>query len=647
VATVGGPTAFSPSPFSGRGAGGEGRDSSHAFPDTAAAREDTTTPPPREFSPPSAIFDSADQALSQIWDSPLWPLPPPADLATGDFADWLTGQPTIDVDDAPGPGQFRRYTRWGLIDRVGDWDVDGRAFGWQRLSFPQAGQFDPTVLPSFEFKRTEVGERVDLRRDTEWPLESHSSYFLRQGDFGETYSQGKFRRRFPRGLGIDLGFLFYENKGRYAYDDRNTRHLRLQLVGPLRGRTFWTVAFDQFSDRSWILPDSVFSALLPRRDDLLYSLDMSVYHPPDSSFFRAGGLRLQSGKQDIRTFDGYDLYGKEKLKSWLESHDHVWTLWGEGASHGWHLNAQGVVEQLRVSPAERSRWGLIAEGRRIWPVGEWGSGSLHVAASSWDTDPIAPSLGMAVSADRGGRSLVPTLRLERSRLVPTLFDRERPRTDLTMPGTSNSGLDQYSEEGDRDLSGEWRNSVTLVLATPRDTSGSRLEFISEAQATYVQRYIRWEDVSVSSSQALYRPVSGDVRSVGAAMALHSRLFWKFHLWVNYAAKYAETLNHQRLAGYYPQKGTAIVSWIAPRFRYGIDLRLNAAFLWWSGDPRIIPTGYTTSQTFRFDLSGSATMKDFTFYYSLQNVANFPYRTSAGYGFTGRTVRFGFNWNFLD
>jgi hypothetical protein len=564
-------------------------------------------------------------------------LPPPADLATGDFADWLTGQPTIDVDDAPGPGQFRRYTRWGLIDRVGDWDVDGRAFGWQRLSFPQAGQFDPTVLPSFEFKRTEVGERVDLRRDTEWPLESHSSYFLRQGDFGETYSQGKFRRRFPRGLGIDLSFVFYENKGRYAYDDRNTRHLRWQLVGPLRGRMFWSVAFSQFQDKSLILTPDRFSGLGPRRDDLLYSLDATIYRPADSSFFRAGGIRLQSGKQDIRTLSSYR----------LESHDRTWTLWGEGTVRGWSLNAHGVLEQLRVATANRSRWGIIVDGRRIWPVGEWGSGSLHVAASGWDTDPMAPSFGMAISADRGGRSLVPTLRLERSRLVPTLFDRYRPLETLNMAGVNSFGLDEYVEQGDRGLSAEWRNSMAFVLATRGDTSASHLEFCSEAQATYVQRYIRWEDVSVSSSQASYRPVSGDVRSVGAAMGLHSRLFWKFHLWVNYAAKYAETLNHQRLAGYYPQKGSAIVSWIAPRFRYGIDLRLNAAFLWWSGDPRIIPTGYTTSQTFRFDLSGSATMKDFTFYYSLQNVANFPYRTSAGYGFTGRTVRFGFNWNFLD
>jgi hypothetical protein len=237
--------------------------------------------------------------------------------------------------------------------------------------------------------------------------------------------------------------------------------------------------------------------------------------------------------------------------------------------------------------------------------------------------------------------------LQRSRLVPTLFDRYRPLETINMAGVNSFGLEEYVEQGDRGLSAEWRNSMAFVLATRRDTSVSHLEFCSEAQATYVQRYIRWEDTSGVTSQAVYRPVSGDARTVGVAMAVHAPLFWKLHLWLNYAAKYAETLEHRRLEGYYPQKGSATVSWIAPEFRYGIDLRLNAAFLWWSGDPRIIPTGYTTAQTLRLDLSGSATMKSFTFYYSLQNVMNFPYRTSAGYDFTGRSVRFGFNWNFLD
>jgi len=254
---------------------------------------------------------------------------------------------------------------------------------------------------------------------------------------------------------------------------------------------------------------------------------------------------------------------------------------------------------------------------------------------------------LAIAADRTARRLVPTLRLERLRVVPTLFDRYRPMIDVNVSTTNSLGLERYEEEGDPTLSAEWRNSASLVLASPPDTASSRLQFSSELRAAYVQRYTRWEDASASPAIAVYRPVSGDVRTVGVAMAIHSHLFWKFHMWLNYAAKYAETLEHTRLPGYYPQKGSAMVSWIAPRFHYGVDLRLNAAFIWWSGDPRIIPTGYATTQIFRFDLSGSATMQSFTFYYSLQNVANFPYRTGAGYEFTGRNVRFGLNWNFLD
>ena len=612
-------------------------DTSRFVADTAVAMADTTSRPPREFLAPNSVHDSVDVALARLWESPEWPLPAPADLATGDLADWLTFQPTIDVDDASAPGQLRRYTRWGLIDRVGDWIIDGRSFGWQRLSFPQVGQFDPTVLPSFTFNITRVSRHVSLNRESEWPLQTHSSYFLRQGDFSETYSQGGLRRRFPLGVGIDFGFLFYENTGRYTSDDRKTRNLRLQLVGPLRGRTFWSVEFSQFQDRSQILTSDRFSSVGPYRDDLLYSLDASIYRPADSAMLRSAGLRIQSGKQDIKTLSSYR----------LESHDRTWTLWGRGSARGWDLNANAALEQLRVETVDRSRWGLSLDGRRIWTVGDWGTGSVNVAISDWDTDPMAVSLGAALAVDRDGRDLIPTLRLERSRLIPTLFDRDRPRSSFTISQPAAGGPNQYSEEGDAGLDGEWRNTVSLGVASARDTSGSRLEFNSEAQATYVQRYIRWADVSESSSEAFYRPVSGDARSVGLAMGLHSRLFRKFHLWVSYAAKYAETLNHTRLPGYYPHKASAIVSWIAPQFRFGIDLHLNAAAIWWSGDPRIVPTGYRSTHVLRFDLSGSATMKSFTFYFSLQNVANFPYRTSAGVDFTGRTVRFGFNWNFLD
>ncbi len=604
--------------------------------DTLETASDTVTVPPREFVSPFAPGDSDTQALSRLWESPVWPLPPPVGFAAGDLSDWLTYQPTYDVADAPGPGQFRRYTHWGLIDRVGEWRADGRSFGWQRLSFPQTAQFDPTVLPSFEYREVEAGERVSLRRSDEWPLQARSSYFLRQGDYGETYSQGNFRRRFPSAFALDLDFLFYSHKGRSSGANVRNRNLRLQLVGPLKQTTFWTVVFTQFMDESRILMPEQYQ-LLPQRDDLLYSLDASIYRPPDSGFFRAAGLRLQSGKHDIRASTTYK----------LESHDQTWTLWGEGTVRGWHLTGSGIVEHLRLDSVDQSRGGLEVGARKLWPVGGWGSGSIHATISGWDTDPFALSIAGVVAADRGDHRLIPSVKIERTRFVPTLFDRQRPLALVELGNAGSSGLSLYMEEGNPSVSAEWRNSAMMSLQTRSDSAHSDFEFITEAQATYVQRYLRWEDVSTTGTTASYRPVSGDVRTVGIAAALRSHLFSKFYLWLNYAAKYAETLNHERLTGYYPQKGSAILSWIAPQFHYKIDLRLNAAFIWWYGDARIVPTGYDHANTFRVDLSGSATMKSFTFYYSMQNIADFRYRTTAGYPLTGRSVRFGFNWDFLN
>jgi len=41
----------------------------------------------------------------------------------------------------------------------------------------------------------------------------------------------------------------------------------------------------------------------------------------------------------------------------------------------------------------------------------------------------------------------------------------------------------------------------------------------------------------------------------------------------------------------------MVSLIAPKWKYGVDLRLNAAGLWWYGDQRIQPTLYTRRMCF--------------------------------------------------
>lgn len=601
----------------------------------AVARHDTTvgdTGAPvviREFWPPTAILDSTEREFGRLWSIPRWDLPALADLATGDLADWLLLAPGFDVDDAPGPGQFRRYTRWGLIDRLGTWSVDGEPFAWERLNFPQDARFDPTSLPSFEYEHVRVSDRVDVWHEAEWPLDAHSSYFLRQGDFGETYSEGRFRRRFPLALAVDLGFTFYKSEGRYILDNRDTRHLRWQVAGPLKGKFFWSLRFHQFRDRSWILTPQIYSGIQPRRDDLLYTVDALVYTSPADPAHPIFGMDLQSGKQDIKGIGGYR----------LESHDRTWTLWGQRVVRGWLLKTAGTIDQLRIKSVDRSRWEASVEGQQESPVQTWGTMALKAKFSGWDTDPFAPEVSAAIIADRTGYQLHPGIRLERIRVVPTLFDRYRP-VDTTFFGSG-----QYIESGDPSLHAEWRNMATIMLVS--DTARNAVDFTAEGQLTYAQHYTRWENISQSATEADDRPRSDDARTAGIALGLHTPLRWKFETWVNYAAKYAATVSGTKLTGYYPHKASVILSWIAPQFRYGIDIRLNSALIWWYGDGRALPTRYRNPHVFRWDLSGSARMKDFTFYYSIQNVANFQYRTDVGYDFTGRDVRFGINWQFLD
>ena len=602
----------------------------------ARLRGDTVgaeTPTPQsvlKFQPPSAVFDSVDSAYAAITETPNWPIPHPADLATGDLGDWLTFIPTYDVDDAPGPGQPRLYSHWGLQGRATDFTVDGEIVPWMRLHIPQTARFDPMGIASFDFDTITAGDRINLQRTSEWPSQAKSSFFLRQGDFSETYSQGRFRRLYSRGYGVDFGFAFYENQGRYFADNRDNRYLRLQIVGPFRNQTFWSVRFVQFRDKTMILVPDTFTEIAATRDDLSYTLEGMLYRPPDS--VRDGwksGVTIRSAKH--------------KALVWAK--DRVVSLWGEHLLAGWKLHAEGMINDFDSDSTSPSRWGALIEGRRIWQVGTFASAATELRLSDYDTDPLAVDLSASIAADRSDRRFVPTLKISRTRYVPSLFDRQGRGHSLALAGTP---ISQYSEIGDPGLDAEWRNELNLSLATRPDSTPGAMDFVIQGHVGYAENYTRWTDANESLDTASYRPVSDDARTVGIALGLHAPLFWKLDIWTSYAAKYAETLDKARLEGYYPHKASAIVSWIAPQFRYKIDLRINSALIWWYGDPRTTPTLYASSpHVLRWDLSASARMASFTFYYSIQNVLNYQYRTGAGQGFTAQTMRFGIKWLFLD
>jgi hypothetical protein len=373
----------------------------------------------------------------------------------------------------------------------------------------------------------------------------------------------------------------------------------------------------------------------------LYVIEGSAYRPPDSSDSSTGwsaGLTLQSGKHDIR----------DRLIDYqLLTHDKRWSLWGKRMFRGWLVDANAMFETLDLTGDGPSRWGVSVAGQRTVPLGAAGVGFVEWTVSDWDTDPVAIELSTALAPANRDRALIPTIRLERTRIIPSLFDRLPERRTNILFDNQSVIVDQYNEVGDPSLDAEWRNEAALILTTPSD-SAHRTDFSIEGHVAYVEHYTRWLDVSDVTDTAVYQPYADDARTIGLAVALHAPLFWKIEGWFDYAAKYAETLDRQRLSGYYPHKASVIVSWIAPQFAYKIDLRINSALLWYYGDRRIEPTPYTISpHVIRWDLSASAHMSSFTFYYSIQNVTNFAYRTREGQEFALRRMRFGLDWHFID
>lgn len=606
-----------------------------------SAETDTTTPAQvRRFHAVETLFDSARQTIRVIQE-PFRPImPAPQDLATVDIADWLVLQPTVDVNDASGPGMTRYSSRWGLVDRRQWWeDNAGESFDWLRLGFPQSARADLNVIPVFLYDSITLRDRLYLQRETDWPYHARSSYFLRQGYYGETYSQGKFRRLFAPGFGIDLGFGFYENDGTSFNQDHGNRHLRLRLVGPAGESLFWNFRYSQFRDRSFHKAPAPYGSAVPRRDDLLNVVEGTIYRPTDSTgTIRPWivGLTLQQGKHDIRdAVSGYK----------LETHSDQFALWTHQTLLGWFIEARGVLQTLTLEDDSPSRWGASVRGRRAFEVGSQTDAALDWTVSDWETDSPAPEGSLALRLPPVAGGLRPGLTVSRTRIVPALFDRLETRRTYPITGGITSN---YAEFGDPALGAEWRNDVSVTFGRDDDSVASAT-FAITGKAGYVENYTTWQETySAALDTTRLTPLARDVRHAGAALTMFTRLPWKFATWFNYAFKYAEELDHEELTGYYPHAASWVLSWIAPKLRYNIDIRLNSTLLWWTGDSRYAVTPYASSpNVVRWDLSGTARMQDFTFYYSLQNVTNFPYRTESGGEFAVQRMRFGIAWQFID
>ncbi|HSH00783.1 MAG TPA: hypothetical protein VLB27_12060, partial [candidate division Zixibacteria bacterium] len=205
---------------------------------------------------------------------------------------------------------------------------------------------------------------------------------------------------------------------------------------------------------------------------------------------------------------------------------------------------------------------------------------------------------------------------------------------------------------------QWHHALTLTWRSDGDPDSMGSAWFIQGHAEHVADYMRWQQqtraaetdssgVPLSEDTVLVRPESDDVKLVGATVGALARLGAGFMIWSNYTLKYAVDADENKLAGYYPHKAAAVLSYVRPHVTWGIGLRANIAAVYWYSDRRIAPTIYTEPHVFRVDLSGTATLNSFQFNVLVQNLFNFAYRTRAEYPLTGRTLRVGFEWHFLD
>ncbi len=559
-------------------------------------RDDTTW---NKFLPPSRWRTAQQYRTTHLLAGPSWPMPPLLSIAGGDLADWLTFHPAYDVNDAVGVGQARFFTSWGVVDRQGGWDVDGRQTSWQRLTFPMTPQFDPAMLPSYGFTRTHFGDDAVLLRDTAWAPKPQFDFLFYQGDFSDTYSEGKFRAYTRRGFGIDLSGTFFSSVGRFLSDDRDKRILALETFGPLKKDLYWRARYSQFRDKSLILTPEPFDFMRPERDDLLWTGEAAVARIVDGAPRWQIGARAQSGNQRLDG-SGYSTRNQDRRGE----------VFAETHVAGWDVRGVAGLDQLEIDSTDENRtYGGLSVSRMIVLNDHW-EAAFQVSAGDRSDAPLQPGVIAALAPRRVG--ILPSIRLARRGSRHSLYDLHRPLTEYSLIDASQSGY-LYSESGDRSLADEWSNSATVQWGLEEIVDTIGFGWTVAGHAAYIENYTHWQGrldadtlLGTPVPHYRYRPMSEDARSLGASFGLQGRLVWKLHYLTHYSVKYVVNLDNEKLAGYHPHKGVAMLSLIAPKWKYGVDVRLNAAGLWWYGDRRIDPTGMHFASTCPVRLVLSAT-----------------------------------------
>ncbi len=466
------------------------------------------------------------------------------------------------------------------------------------------------------------------------PREAHSALIVDKGQFGLSYARSRYTRGFANGRAIDLGIAYRLADGYgYGYGDTSYAYdadfvlpvgerLGVRATGHLYKRTGFltvfgpdTVAFHQrhrFDRSARVLMES-YGADGKSRSSFGYThVRQGSYLGPDE----AGDL--YKGRFNIT---GHGIVGS---RQWLHGKS-VITISGRADRDEYD---NGFANYVRHS-------GDIT----LVLARPFDTGQLAVTAGMRSTERfgIMPSLGVVAKRESGRRLLLGTLGY--SEREPSLHELHLPMQRAYVYGYSDSG---YAETGNAAL-GRERQVVASLRAESGEVGNSLAASVVGGR---IWDAIDWRPVFEQAfSTLIFTPINDDLTFVTTSLTKDIRLgqALNFHggasyHYLDYASGRAKAYqpDYQAFGGlelhvFWKQK-------LIHLFAYG-----EAVYMGPFDGYRQTDLG----QTVVFNTKVSFSMGRFRLHLVHENILNTAYQDREYRLMPGRTIFWGFVWNFLD
>ncbi len=650
-------------------------DDSQTADSTQTTPADSTAQPPedvreilqwltdRDQTDSAMVADSAATHLTPIMAPAFAPLP----FAGGVRSTFTTlaGLPHTAFSDhllfdgeytAPAVTEFgtsRPFTYHGLYPLGVEVLFDGVPLNLRRLSFPQTMAPDLMVVPPYLFASMILnGPAMALRTaDTLMP-QPYSDFFVRRGDYGMSVTQGRLYRPLPDRRTVNFGFAFAQNDGRSLFDSGDNRYLYGKFITPVVAEYNVAASFNQFKSKADIQTDIDLWRYNFRRDDLDWYLDALLWKGDTVVSTLTLRFTLSAGKQQVTSTPS--IY----LTEMKHSHAQLSATYSPAVNDslgGVRAGASFAVDQQHTGSEHFRRpeyrlWGEVS--RKLIPQLR---GYLSLELDGTDDDSPAPGF-LARFSYMPSTAFDFILTAGRNRIVPDQFDREWPLHQITLEDVNDSVI-VYSEEGNKDLAVWWSNTAKLE-AVYRGNNGFGLGISGWVSAE--ENYFLWKDRADPKLTLKYRPKNENTFStVGTTMDIHFPVIAGFHARLQYCLTDSLTGITMAYPEYRPEETTEErLTYLIDRSltgrlekslqikKYNLVLNGVVESFWWRA-PTTEYNDYGTREIFRTDVLGSATIKDFTFYWLAQNLFNYGYRQTPDHYFVGRTIMWGLHLRFFN